>query len=175
MLRFSLPDRFSGREGNIAEWSGFWQPFDEATDANEGFNVPDDFVNRTNTLNVDGTTPVSPFDLDGYNFFDEKPYVWVFNAKDVDAGSEWALYTDSSWVFPSSSPESGPTSHPYRLNNADTVVFGGINDSSSATGSRTFAPEKFSIQTHAVPEPSTAMLICLAAGFATSSRRRRNH
>lgn len=166
---------FSPNGGNTSLWNSFWKPFDVATDANGGYNVPASFVNRSTPLNENGTTPVSPYDAEGFDFFDQKAYVWVFNNKDGDTGSEWALYTDSTWAFPPSSTDSDPTIHPYRLTDADTVIFGGINSNSSNAGSRSSFPETFSIQTHAVPEPSIAMLLAIAAGMASFSRQRRKN
>ena len=157
---------------NTSLWVNYWQPFDEANEANGGYNVATSGVLRSNPLNEDGTTAVDPFAADSYNFFGEKPYVWVFNNKTGDLSSEWALYTDTTWALPSSSSDSNPIVHPYTLADAGTAVFGGINDTSSETGSRTSFPETFSIQTHAVPEPSTGLLVLIAMGLAPLARKR---
>ena len=157
---FTDPGSFTPTSANTSQWVAHWEPFDEANTTNAGFNAGTRIVNRSNTLNENGTTPVSPFDAAAYNFFDQKPYVWAFNNKQGNSSSEWALYSDSSWAFPSSSPATSPTIHDFRLAGADETVFGEINNAS------------FDLQTHAVPEPSIGGLV-LTALFATMARRRR--
>ena len=165
-------DAFDPDGSNTSLWSGSWQPFDEATSANNGFNPIVGFVNRTVPLNEDGTTAVDPFAADGHNFFDAQPMVWVFNNKNADTSSEWALYTDTDWIFPSSASDSSPTSHQFRLADADTVIFGGINSTTSSGGSREAEIATFDLQTHQVPEPSSGILGLLGALLLGWRRRR---
>jgi hypothetical protein len=160
---------FVPTEGNISLWNSQWRVFNEATEANGSYNVGAKAVLLTETLDSSGTSALGG----SFVFFDEQPYVWAFNNKVGDATSEWALYTDASWVFPTTSPTQGVEIHSFFLADPGTVaVFGGINDTSSDTGTRTSFPATFSIQTHAVPEPSVALLLVVATGALSIARRR---
>ena len=164
-------DGFTPTASNTSLWDANWKPYDRAIDG-EGFNPASGFVNHTTTLKSDGTA-VAPFDLDGYVFFNQQPYVWVFNDKVGYANSEWALYTDAAWSFPGSSAANNVTTHSFRVEDAGTVVFGGINDTSSDGGTATFVPATFTIQLHAVPEPTVGGLLVLTFGGALLRRNRR--
>ncbi|MCB1095530.1 MAG: hypothetical protein KDN22_08105 [Verrucomicrobiae bacterium] len=160
---------FIPTEGNISLWNSHWRVFNEATETNGAYNVGANAVLLTEPLDSSGTSALGG----SFVFFDEQPYVWAFNNKVGDATSEWALYTDASWVFPSSSADTNPVTHSFFLADSGTVaVFGGINDTSSDTGNRSSFPENFSIQTHSVPEPSVVLFLVVATGALSVARRR---
>lgn len=91
---------------------------------------------------------------------------------------EWALLADNdhgtnvlnAWEFPDPTLQSGE-SFDWQTRDLDTAIFGGVNDL-QGPGLHTASPATFTLQTHVVPEPSSALLLALAGGSLMRARRR---
>jgi len=171
---------------NMSDWGSNWKVFDKAylDDAN-GWNWEDRFFTRSVVHNSDGTSssPFAnpPFTLSPHVFAEnEVVYLWVYNSKDHVSGSEWALVTDGlgglnsydRWLMPDPS-ESSSISYEWHLDDAGEVILGGANNV-QGDGSFTANLSTFNLQTSAVPEPTSALLLLGAlAWLGWQSQRRR--
>jgi hypothetical protein len=175
---------------NIELWSANWKVFDRVYDPTpldpndgdpEGWNVPEQFFVGAAEHNVAGgsdSLDANPTDVFGAG---EIGYLWVFNSKTIVPSSEWALLGDfnsgpntgNAWVFPSPADPPG-TSYEWKLEDADLALIGGVNNV-QGNGEFTVDPGTYSLQTHVVPEPSSAvMLLLAAAGCGMRWRKRRS-
>lgn len=180
---------FIPTEYNLADWAANWKLFDQAhapnpnPDTNGEWNPVDQFFVGGADVNGSGqsTSPeASPSTIFNEG---EQLYIWAFNSKTLDPqNTEWALITRTQpdpfttpayndWLIPAQSVVDTQTLH---LNEADLVVFGGLHN---VDGPGTFdvgnKPASFQLQTHVVPEPSSALLIA-AIGLMARLRRSRN-
>ncbi len=173
---------------NTNQWEANWLVFDRAFDPTpgdpndgdpEGWNIPDQFfvgaAEHTGPLGTSDSLYSTPGAVFAQN---SVAYLWVYNDKNIVPGSEWALVTDNdslgntgnSWLFPDPNDLPG-TSYEWKLEDADLAVVGGVNGV-RGEGDYTVDPGVFNLQTIAVPEPGSALLVALAAG-ALSIRRNR--
>ncbi len=184
----SLDDRFSFElgtfnagftptAGNLADWGDNWHVLDRATapgangwDSSAGIFVGSMSFNASMASLSAAADPAYAF-VTGAQI-----YLWTFNSQDLVTGNEWALVTRTADVGSSfqvwSIPDSGePLNSSLVLTNADTVIYGGVNNFQGAgeydTGA---APTTFALQTHAIPEPGSALL--LSVGLLLAVRRR---
>jgi len=167
--------------GNLNDWAANWKVFDRAYDPTP--LIPDDgdpegwseenqgFAGTVDhTLGGGSSSP----DADPLSVFPqgEVVYLWVYNTKNRDTDTEWALVTDGTnlgdnfndWVFPD------PTdlgSFDWQLEDADTAVYGALN---GTTG----GGDPFTIQTSLVPvpEPGSVLLVGFAMLGGLLRRRR---
>jgi hypothetical protein len=163
-------------------WQANWKVFDRAYDPTpldpndgdpEGWNEPLQFFVGTveHTLTGGSSSPdANPTDV--FNQGDVA-YLWVYNTKNFDSTTEWALVKDTSglanvWSFPDPT-DTG--SYNWDLDDADTAIVGGVNNMQGG-GGYSVNPGTFALQTHMVPEPGSALLILLAAGVWASRRIR---
>jgi hypothetical protein len=166
--------------GNLDYWLAHWHVFDQAT-AGSGWNSTDPFLSRTPTLETDGTSSSSP-PLPSYVFPEGgQAYIWAYRTDQVyQVGLEWALITNDSsdgdsaddWLFPAHSDQTGLPLE-WRFSTASTPIFGTLNDEEGG-GERTSVTGSTEFQTHtlsAIPEPSSVLLLGVAAGLLGLRRR----
>lgn len=165
---------------NMDQWAANWKMFDKTYDgdtnglwdaAHGQFGGGAQFDPSGYSLSPDAS-PSTIFSAD------EQLYIWAYNSKDYIEGSEWALVTRTQpsgtpafndWITPD---PAGSFTAQVKLQEADTVVFGGLNDvQGPGTYDTGAAPASFDLQLHAVPEPSSMMLALL--GLLGFVRRRR--
>lgn len=157
---------------NLEDWESNWKAFDRASTPSD-WNAVAGFFSSSATMEDGGVSSEAP-PLSPHVFAaGEQAYIWVFNTQTMAYGfTEWALLTDlDDWMFPA---PGGKTDEPleWRISTADTLVYGGLADQ-QGPGDYTVDPPSFAIQTHAVvPEPTTGVLVLLAAGVAMWRRRR---
>jgi hypothetical protein len=172
---FALGSFSAGFDANdISTWQSNWNPLAVAINGGGWDTITREIlfqgeINASNVANFPTGTQM---------------YLWVYNTQTIQAGTEWALITDvdptnnafsPSWQAPD---VSGPSPGDFAVAEADTVLYGGVNDITSPNGTRTGTPSDFQIQTHSVtfapvPEPGSCLLVGLA-GLALRLRRRRN-
>lgn len=91
-------------------------------------------------------------------------YIWGYNNQAITTGTEWILFANTNWLFPSASA-TDPTS--WDINDAGTTAVVGILNALGST------PYIQTVAVSAVPEPSTyAALFGLAAIGIVAYRRR---
>jgi hypothetical protein len=170
----------------MSEWESRWIVFDKASNgsgwdpANREINASADHTSASGSNSPDAN-PASVFTQGA------TAYLWVYNTKSFLVGSEWALLCDSdkganvygnsvipseryvAWQFPDPNLQSGE-SYDWQTRDLDTAIFGGVNNVQGA-GIYSVNPGTFTIQTHVVPEPGSALLL-LAAGAGFLRRRR---
>lgn len=169
---------FVPTEANLDLWQINWKVFDRAiAPAANGWDSANGFFSGTATLQSNGTSSDSP-PLPSYTFAEgEQAYIWVYNGFTIDALTEWALVTNNGldgnllddWAMPAHADQ---TALPldWRLSNSTQVPFGGLNNV-EGPGAYTVTPQTFELQTHAVPEPASALLVGIA-GLIFQFRRR---
>ena len=165
---------FTPDASNLDQWRSNWKLFDKAV-AGDGWNSGAGFLSSSATLNANGTSTSSYASLGTTFSQNEQAYVWIYNNLDVHEGSEWALVTgttpgiDSNWQMPAPSDQTTGDLQ-WRFDNADTRVLGGLNDI-RGPGTYTNEPPAYQLQTSAIPEPSSALLL---TSLALLTRRRRS-
>ncbi|MES2506101.1 MAG: PEP-CTERM sorting domain-containing protein [Verrucomicrobiota bacterium] len=180
----SFASGFVPTGSNINDWAANWKVFDRAFDPTpgdpgdgdpEGWNTVDQFYVGTAEHLItggSGSVDANPSDTFAQG---EVAYLWVYNTKNRETGTEWALVTDGSglgdvaddWVFPDPT-EPASTSYEWQLADADAAIYGGLN---GTTG----GGQPYTIQTSLVPvpEPGPVLLLGMAALVGLMSRRRR--
>lgn len=178
-------DGFVPAADNVAQWESKWKLIEEAT-----FNAPDQYAAENSILSTSGPDLIWERDATGDetgplthpHLFapGEAVYVWVFNGKSLTSTTQWALVTgqgptvDTNWELSAALGDPLAQTRQWRLSNADTAIFGGVNDVRGA-GDFDALPGSFSLQTallSPIPEPDITML--LAAAAVLSLPRRRN-
>jgi hypothetical protein len=178
----SFRDGFNPTMDNVNLWVANWMVFDRSFDP-----TPDDLTDPDSegweSVNQILSGYARHTDLGGSDSLDANPadvfiqgqivYMWVYNTKDREAGTEWALVTSennltntgNAWVFPDPLEVDG--SYTWNLADADLAIAGGVHGVSGG--------QAFTIQTSIipVPEPSSALLVGLTALGALLRRRRK--
>lgn len=162
---------------NLSDWAANWLIFDAAV-AGGAWNPANQEVTGT-VDHTAGAGSTSPFATPAAVFPEGTPaYLWVYNTKDLNASAEWALAEDvdngsnvlNAWEFPDPAEQLGE-SYDWQTRDLDTAIFGGVNNARAA-GIFTATPVDFTIQTAAVPEPGSVMLVALGAFLAVRRARR---
>jgi hypothetical protein len=168
---------FTPTATNTDLWETNWLIFDTASFA-DGWTSADQFIDHSvdHTVTSESSAPTA---TPSAIFTQGAPaYLWAFNSKDLGTLPEWALLADNDlgsnqlndWTFPDPGLQSGE-SFDWQTRDLDTAILGGVNDVQGA-GNYTSAPSTFTLQTHVVPEPSSALFLALAAGVLVRGRRR---
>ena len=168
---------------NLGDWSTYWVPWDVTNTTLGQYNPAIGYVTRTSTFNGTSTSNVSSLYGQTYTIPDNaQGYLWVYDSKAVNPNSEWALITnlpsdlstDPDWRFPAASDALTPSpgTLDWRYYTAGTAILGGFSDT-QGPGTYTSSPTAFALQTSAVPEPGSALLVMMT-GFALQIVRRRN-
>lgn len=176
----SFDNGFVPTSGNYNDWAANWKVFDRAYDPTptipddgdpEGWSEENQAFAGTVDHQFDGTS--SSGDADPTFVFQQGTvvYLWVYNTKDRNAGTEWALVTDgvstgdsfSDWVFPDPADTGG--SHDWQLGDADLAIYGSLADipGGGITLQTSLVP---------VPEPGSLVLVGVAVMGALWHRRR---
>jgi len=157
---------------NYSEWSSRWHAFGQATFEpinGNGWEPSLQYYTKDTTV-VGGQLSSESPPLASYAFTaGTQAFLWVYDSKTVAPTSEWALVGGTTWNFPSSDLLN-LTPIVWELNSADRVVWGGANDF-RGDGLFTATPAFFDLQTAAVPEPGSLLLLG-AAGWMLGRRRR---
>lgn len=175
-----LPDA-----SNVEQWFSNWKILDRLiAPAASGWNSEQSFFAGSLTIQSDGTSDrAATIGTDFVFASGEQAYIWVYNDVGNVTGSEWALVTNDSsdgdstddWVLPPLALDCGCPSEnlmlEWRLSLATTVPFGGVNDEYGG-GEISGIPPAFSLQTAAIPEPSTAFLLLASSLFFHRRKRR---
>ena len=173
-------------ETNMPLWRDSWKLLDSTT-----YNTTTKLFTDTATLvyNSSNSTwspsavdvpPPAPPQLPNQFAEGEQVYIWVYNNTNMDATTEWGVYTrtgsvdplNPNWVLPA-----GPgsqTALPLFMFTADAnaTPFGGTPN---VTGPGEFTPPVgvFSFQTHSfVPEPGSVFMLALAGSMCLVRRRK---
>lgn len=175
-FRFELGGFASGFTptlANLSLWESNWVAFDSAfyDDGlnNGGWNPTPGISNYTSSASTvaAGAGLVTSSDTGNTFSVGQQAYLWTFNSKTISPTTEWALITNSAWLFPASDPLN-PNALEWTLGDAgNAAVVGEVSNSGS--------PDFIStLQTQTVPEPGSALLIAMA-GILLRLRRRLRH
>jgi hypothetical protein len=162
---------------NMSEWDGRWIAFDRASVGN-GWDAANREINKSvnHTATSGSDSPIA----NPSSVFTQgaTAYLWVFDSKDFLTKPEWALVCDSdksanvfpgAWEFPNPNEQNGE-SYDWQTRDLDTAIFGAVNGV-RGPGEFSVDPGVFTIQTHVVPEPGSALLL-IATGAVFLRRRR---
>ena len=169
---------FTPTAGNLSDWGANWNVLDRVTaPAASGWDSGASIFSGNMTFDGSLVSLSSAADP-SYSFITgSQIYLWAYNSQTLAPGNEWALVTRTGDVdFPTeawSIPDAAETINTsLTLTAADTVVYGGVNNVQGAGSYDTgAAPSSFALQTHAIPEPSSALL--LSVGLLLAVRRKR--
>jgi hypothetical protein len=143
---------FTPTGNNITNWIDNWKPFARAEAPSiNGWNSSISYFNKSGILQLSGQSDQG-LSADVFAA-GELAYLWVYNDFSITDGSQWALVTNDS-------SDLNPANDWLGLHN----VQGGGNFTAPLTA--------FTLQTHAVPEPGSVMLVLLA-GLAWRIQRAR--
>ena len=150
---------------NIEDWMANWKPFARAqAPAINGWNSNLSYFDYSETLEANGQSSQG---LSADIFAQgDAAYLWIYNDFSIAPGVEWALVTNDdsdlnsadNWLFPD------PTDiFPYEfdLATAYSPIIGGLHNVQGG-GDFTAPLTAFTLQTHAVPEPGSVLLVMLA-------------
>lgn len=175
---------FIPTDENMSFWRDNWKVLDRVSaPAASGWDPAAGFFSSSFTLLSDGTSSRAP-ELGSSSIFTggEQAYVWISNSQQMQIGTEWALVTNDGrdglstddWRLPPLPDPcgcgSGASSLEWRLSNASTPGFGGLNNE-LGPGNVSGSPASFSLQTAVLPEPGSAVLILSAALLRLRRRR----
>lgn len=167
---------FTPDSENLDQWASNWKVFDAAIAGNGWNPAGTEVYQQADHASTGAST--SGFSNPLHTFGEgDAAYLWVYSTKDIYTSPEWALLADlnktsnlfpDSWVIPDPALQNGE-SFDWHTRDLDTAVWGGVNNV-QGSGEYTVAPASFTIQTHVVPEPGSALLL-LAAGLLFRLRR----
>ena len=177
-------DGFVPDSTNTSQWESKWKLIEEA-----GFNAPMQYVAENSILTSSGPDLIWERDATGDetgplmnpNIFapGESVYFWAFNGKPVTGTTQWALATgrsltiDTDWELSAALGDPLALTRQWRLSNADTAIFGGLNGTRGA-GTFNALPGSFTLQTSLVspiPEPDISVLLAALAVLILHRRR----
>lgn len=164
---------------NINQWRSHWRTFDSAELGSEWLPA-NRFFTSSGSVQAGGISSVT-----GLTFTTgEQGFLWVYNDTNIQAGTQWGLFTSSQWTFPASNPSdpndiywsTDPAAHDPSnfVFTANSAVIGGLNNTQASGSTGYTAPSgNFTLQTHTVPvpEPGSCLLVALA-GIVFQLRRR---
>ena len=157
---------FTPTSANLSLWESNWVSFDLANFGNNGWNPTPGVSSYTDsgTLVTAGPGLVSSAETGGTFSIGQQAYLWTYNTKAITGTTEWALLVNPTWSFPVASDPSGPPA----------VQFWSLGDAGNTAVVGEVTPDlnNFStLQTQAVPEPGSALMI-LVAGVVFRFRRK---
>ena len=169
---------------NLDHWSSNWNAWDMAS-AGDGYAHGIGYVSSGDDFEFDGTSTASVVSAYGQSFnipTGSQAYLWIYNDKAYQQGSEWALLSNTntdaipgSWTFPSTS-NPFPEFLQWRVGvegdpgDVGTVVLGQVAHYEGQND-----PDNYDIQTAAVPEAGTGLLAMAALLPLLKRDRRRKH
>ena len=161
--------------GNTAQWASHWKVFDQAQ-----FDPAIGYFASTVTVNQDGSSASTYADPLGLNGTGNQAYIWIYNSKTPEPGSQWFVVRSAGWVFPTGLPADGRICCDNRqplewsitdLKSTDTPLYGkqgGTEGPGEYTQTGVYSVQTFTF----VPEPAAAMLLAIG-GLSAALRRRR--
>ena len=155
---------FTPDQTNFSLWQTNWVVFDSATTANGGWNPTPGISNygdQASTISAGGLL-VNSSDTGNTFTIGQQAYIWTFNSKSLNSGSEWSLISSPSWTFPAADSLSLPLD--WQISDPGIAAVAGATSFDGGTFVST-------LQTQAVPEPGSALLIAVA-GVLIRLRRR---
>lgn len=160
----SFANGFTPTLANLSLWQTNWVVFDTAVNG-DGWN-PAPFVSNyasaATAVTAGGSNITS--DQTGNAFtVGQQAYIWTFNTKTINPGAEWSLIVNNAWTYPT--PDAlNPIPVEWTLSDTGNTAIAGA----TTTDTNTFVS---TLQTQAVPEPGSALLIAVA-GVLIRLRRR---
>lgn len=155
---------FTPTAGNLSLWESNWIVFDTATVANGGWSPTPPFPNYTSSATANAAAPgfITSSETGQTFTIGQQAYMWTFNTQTIGSGAEWSLITNTAWLYPANNPFS------FGL---DWVL--GDPANTAVVGATSFDGGTFisTLQTQAVPEPGSALLVAVA-GVLIRLRRR---
>lgn len=171
---------------NLGDWAASWKLLEKAD-----FITSPLYVTENSILSTSGpgliwerdalNDPPTPASNPNVFLPGERVYVWAYNSKATGTAVQWALLTgtgstsDTDWVLSAGMGDELAMTLQWRLSNANTPVYGGLNNV-RGPGDYGAEPVTYSLQTAiamAIPEPSTTGMLA-AFLFLPLSRRRRS-
>ncbi|MGJ8726604.1 MAG: PEP-CTERM sorting domain-containing protein [Roseibacillus sp.] len=168
---------------NTDDWLMHWKIFDaitvDDTPDNDAFIAGEGStaifggradLSSARTSNSEDADPTDTFSAG------EQAYVFVRSGDLPEGDAEWLLYTSESvpdWGFPGSFAEELQ----WYLPDAETVVWGAINNNMIGGGNSTGGAEEFYLQTHSfesVPEPSSVLYFVSVGSLLIIRRKRKS-
>jgi hypothetical protein len=159
---------FVPTSSNLEQWVLNWEVFDRAAyQENLGYFTSTVYVNNDVTTSNPTASTMSFAGLDAY--------IWIRNQDDPAEGAEWLLTRAADWTFPTVGGDCCDTRviewAVSDLEPGDVPVWGrqnGVLGSGEFSSAGTAGLQTFTF----VPEPSSAVLAAIAAGFMLLRRRR---
>ncbi len=148
----------------LSLWQTNWVVFDTAVDGS-GWNPTPGISNYSGAAfaQAAGGSNITSSDT-GLGFtVGQQAYIWTFNSKSLTSGTEWSLIRNAVWTYPAADPFN-PNAVEWNLSDPGTTAVVGATSTDGGTFVST-------LQTQAVPEPGSALLIA-AAGILFRLRRR---
>ena len=160
---------FTPTLANLSLWESNWVSFDLANFANNSWNPTPGISSYTESGSLVAAGPglVSSPETGGTFSIGQQAYLWTYNTKAISNTTEWALLVNPTWTYPAASDPSGPPA----------VQFWSLGDAGNTAVAGEVTPDlnNFStLQTQAVPEPGSALMI-LIAGVVFRFRRKMGH
>lgn len=171
-FRFQLGGFVSGFTptlANMSLWESNWIIFDRAFyddgTNNGGWNPSAGYYGSTAWTIAAGAGLVTSSDTGATFSIGQQAYLWAFNTKSISPTTEWALITNTSWLFPAADSLSLPLE--WTLADAgNSAIVGSVSNSGS--------PDFIStLQTQTVPEPGSSLLIAMAGVLLRLRRKLR--
>jgi hypothetical protein len=167
-------------EANLPLWRSSWKILDTTSYSNSTRYFTDTAVLNWNSSNSTYSPAPANVPPPSATFAEgEQVYIWVYNNTNMDASTEWGVFTRTgsidpklpNWVLPSGSSDQTSFSLQMLIPDANANPFG-RNPESIGLGTSTAPSGSFSYQTHSfVPEPGTAALLVLVGGLGLRRRR----
>ena len=148
----------------LSLWQSNWVVFDSAV-SGDGWNPTvgiSNYGSLASTVSAGGSL-VTSSDTGNTFTIGQQAYIWTYNSKSLASGSEWSLITNAAWTFPAADALALPLD--WYLSDPGTSAVG---VGATSTDGGTFVS---TLQTQAVPEPGSALLIAVA-GVLIRLRRR---
>ena len=155
---------FTPTVANLSLWESNWVVFDSAV-YNDGWNPDLGISNYASTANAiaAGGSNITSSDTGNPFTVGQRAYIWTYNSKTISPTAEWSLITNTTWTYPVADPLN-PNPLEWTLADAGNMAIAGATSTDGGTFVST-------LQTQAVPEPGSALLI-LVAGVMIRLRRR---
>jgi hypothetical protein len=168
---------FTPDKDNVSDWITQWRVFDQAS-----LNLSDGFFSAEAGIDGSGASTSQFADNDlGLNFSYQDAYIWIRNSDTPGPGAEWFLARSSEWVLPPGSEDCCDKTTPVQWSITDlnpqsgtpvTPVWGG-QSGQYGEGERALTDPAYTLQTFTfIPEPSSSLLVALAAGALLLRRGR---
>ena len=156
---------FTPTLANLSLWQTNWVVFDTAVNG-DGWNPTIGISNYSSTalaVAAGGSNITS--DQTGQTFtVGQQAYIWTYNTKTIGTGAEWSLIKNATWTYPAADPLN-PNDLQWTLSDVGNTAVAGATSTDVNFVS--------TLQTQAVPEPGSALLIAVAGVVIRLRRRHR--